>query len=184
MTHSTTMSLFCQWLLNEADRKHPTTAIVLHGSATHVGDHLVNEIAGYLNEYDEEADGLWLNATHELVLKVAADPSSRRLLGLDDLAPDQATDTPEQYLKTLQMLGSRGHLVYQAPDGGLGAPECGRSFHAGIGTKGQTFKARCHITLDPELIGPACIAPILADVFLEWAHCDERSTRTGIQPVR
>ena len=182
MTASSSMSAFCQWLLNEPDSKTPPSAIVLHGSPSRVNDSLVNEIAQYLNEYDDEADGLWLNATQELALKIARDPSSRRLLGMPDLSAQEEAETPQEFLQTLQSLIQRGHLVFKAPANDLDLPKSSRAFHAGVGAYHE-ITTRCHIIIDPEMVDLKCLPQIIADVFLEWAHCDERSSN-GIRQIR
>lgn len=182
MTASTSMSLFCQWLLNEPEGNTPPTAIVLHGDPVHVNDTLINEISQYLNEYDDEADGLWLNATTELISKVATDPNSRRLLGMQDIADQDQANTPREFLSTLHTLIERGHLVFQAPGGGIGPIETSRAFHAGVG-RCHDMTTRCHIIIDPEMVASKCVPQIIADVFLEWAHCDERDCK-GISKIR
>lgn len=182
MTASTSLSVFCQWLLAEPTSPVATCAITIHGDESAATDLLINEIAEYLNEYDEEADGLWLSATDELVEKVAEDPSNRRLLGLPDLAPGESSDQPEQFIAALEALSKKGHMVFRWPKHDWNSPSPSRTFHAGVGTC-QSVQNRCHIIVDPELVARSSIAHIIGDVFLEWMLA-KSSSQQPLQSLR
>jgi len=176
MTASSSMQTFCQWLLSDANGKLPPSAIVLQGDPSFVNDRLVGEISQYLNEYDDDADGPWLNASSELIQRIAADPSSRRLLGMADLTSPDEAKSPAEYLRTLNALTKRGHLVFRDPGEADHTIEHPRVFRAGVGGREQV-KGRCHIIIDPSMMSAECVPQVIADVFLEWVHCDERHER-------
>lgn len=167
MTSSTPMSVFCQWLLADTPTDAPACAIVLHGHKDDANNTLIENLAQYLNEYDEEADGLWLSATDELIRKASSDPSNRRLLGLPDLADPDDACRQEEIIKSLKALGKKGHLVFRCPQEPGTDLTPGRAFHAGIGNH-LTIKTPCHICVDPALMPNASIPHIIGDVFLEW----------------
>ena len=163
------LSTFHQWLLAPPVGQTATRTIVLHGEPRFSGDHLVEEIAGYLNEYDDEGAGSWFGATSDIVLQIAENSGLRRLLGMDSPCPNCPPTGPCGIGKTLTALGKKGHVVFlsKTPPGKyLDLPD---AFHAGIGDavgKG----AKCHLVLNPELMQPASIAHIVSDVFLDWCH--------------
>ena len=169
MTATTSFSVFHQWLLAEPATLASACAIVLHVSPSLPGASLIEGIAEYLNEYDDDGDGSWLPATSELIAKVSADENYRQLLGIPENEPAGAAGQ----LQTLAALGQRGRVVFQSPD--ASEPDLGgiKSFRAGIGSAPNDFKD-CHLVLNPDLIDQKSIAHIVGDVFLEWLHCDFR----------
>lgn len=177
MTASISMSVFHQWLLADPASKASACAIILHGGEFAPFGMLIQEIAEYLNEYDDDGEGRWLPATPELVGKVAKDPNHRRLLGMDENGFPEPLDPADEFRKTLSALGQRGHVVFQStgiPDEEL---DLAHTFHAGIGMA-EDISGKCHIILNPELIDQKCIAHIVGDVFLEWLNCEMRRNPT------
>jgi hypothetical protein len=181
MTASVSMSVFHQWLLADSSSTIPASAIILHMPASRPCDLLIQEIASYLNEYDDDAEGRWLPATQELVVKVSRDPHHRRLLGMGELPPGRAADSESELHKTLTALGRRGHVVFRDP----GVPDeklkLSNTFHAGVGASGEVADP-CHLILNPDLMDQKCIAHVIGDVFLEWFYSETR--RNGIQDIR
>jgi hypothetical protein len=163
MTAATSFSIFHQWLI--ADSTLPTSpcAIILHMQPQLSGCHLIEEIADYLNEYDDDGEGRWLPATAELVAKVAADDNYRLLLGI----PENTTTGTADLIKTLTALGRRGHVVFQWPESAENCLGEIQTFHAGVG-QAANIDEKCHLILNPELIEFNNIAHIIGDVFLEW----------------
>lgn len=170
MTAITSFSTFHQWLLAESAPPATACAIIIHTDSSWSSGFLIDQITEYLNEYDDEGDGCWLPATHELVARVSADANYRHLLGI----PEHAPDGPEGIVETLAALGQRGRVVFHAPE--TSDLELGqtRPFHAGVGQTSSDF-TNCHLILNPALIDPKSIVHIIGDVFLEWLHRDFRS---------
>lgn len=175
------MSLFHQWLLADPAGASPACAIVLHIPDSRSCDFLIHELTGYLNEYDDDAEGRWLPATRELVVKVSRDAHHRRLLGMDELAPGQRADSESELHQTLTAIGRRGHVVFRDPGVPDEKPSLSNTFHAGVGISGEIAEP-CHLILNPELMDQKCVARVIGDVFLEWFYCDVR--RGGIQDIR
>lgn len=182
MTASTSMSVFHQWLLAEPASKASACAIILHGNASLPGGCLIQEIADYLNEYDDDGDGRWLPATPELVEKIAQDANHRQLLGLGEGGFRANADSQAEFAKTLTALGQRGHVVFRSPGIPADKLDLANTFHAGIGNASD-IKETCHLILNPELMDQKCIGHIIGDVFLEWLHCEIRRS-APIQDIR
>ena len=173
---SALVSEFCQWLLQDRAPQAKSTSIILHGKADEISDALVEEISHHLNEYDDEANGLWLGASRRLVDTVASDPNLTQLMDLGGCCGCQGgccsrgnQTVEEKQAVILRALASRGNLVFSAPPGPLLLPARHEAFHAGIGRRADVLD-RCHITVDPELIEGGCLPQIVADVYLEWNH--------------
>lgn len=175
MTTTTSLSVFHQWLLAEPASKASACAIILHGGESSPFTSLVQDIAEYLNEYDDDGEGRWLPATPELVGKISRDPNHRRLLGMEENAEFNADDSQEEFQKTLTALGQRGHVVFQSPGVPAAELDLAHTFHAGVGSAREIREA-CHLILNPALMDQKCIAHIVGDVFLEWLHCEMRRT--------
>jgi hypothetical protein len=169
MSPSHSLSIFHQWLLAEPSGHAPNRTIMLHGDPAVFSDHLIEEIADYLNEYDDEDAGCWLAATSEVVRHVSIDEHLRQLLGAAGPCPNCPPSGPCDTRKILSALSRRGHVVLSGstpPDKKLELPQ---AFHAGIGNQsGHTLN--CHLVLNPELMDPGSLAHIIGDVYLEWLH--------------
>lgn len=166
MIATQTLSNFHHWLLAMPAAPASARAIVLHGGSPGFGGRLIEEITDYLNEYDDDGAGRWLAATSDLVVQVSESPELRRLLGIEASCQNCPPESPCGIRKTLSALGKRGHVIVHSTQEG----EIPGAFHAGIDSEPDTA-TRCHISLNPELMKPACFAPIIGDVFLEWLHC-------------
>jgi len=173
MSATTLMSVFHQWLLAAPASKESACAIILHCDESWPCGLLIQDIADYLNEYDDEGDGSWLPATPELVEKIARDEHHRRQLGLVELASPGSTAGHASYRQTLTRLGQRGHVIFRSPGVSAAELDLANTFHAGVGGR-QKIPDKCHLILNPALLDQKCIAHIVGDVFLEWLHCEMR----------
>jgi hypothetical protein len=182
MTASTPMSVFHQWLLADPASQASACAIILHCANSMPCARLIQDIADYLNEYDDDGDGRWLPATPELVGKISQDENHRRLLGMAEITPDASANPQAGYRQTLTGLGQRGHVVFRSPGSSDEALDLSNTFHAGIGCPAD-IPAKCHLILNPALLEQKCMAHIIGDVFLEWHHCEMRRG-TPIHEIR
>ena len=173
MTASTSIAVFHQWLLADPASKASACAIILHCDDSVPYVHLIQELAEYLNEYDDDGDGRWLPASPELVAKIARDPNHRRLLGMPDREPATGDDPQAEYRRTLSGLGQRGHVVFRSPDSAHDDLRLANTFHAAIGSP-REITEKCHLFLNSALMDQKCIAHVIGDVFLEWLHCQMR----------
>jgi hypothetical protein len=158
---------FHKWLAAGSEGQSAPCSILIHGEETPAKAILIQQIAEYLNEYDDESDGRWLAATDDLVCRISGDAFLRQLVGLDfDIASGRTA-----FAKTFSALASRGHVIAQSPP----TLECdfgiAHTFDVGLG---ELPLPSCHMVLNPEKIAPAHLAPIIGDVFLEWFHHDAR----------
>ena len=169
MMVTNSLSAFHHWLLTLPVEQSASRTIVLHGDPDTSSNHLVGEIAGYLNEYDDEGAGRWFPATSEIVMEVAENPGLRRLLELGDPCPNCPPTGPCGIGKILTALGKRGHVVFLSRTQLGKRLELPEAFHAGIGRKIET-DVKCHLVLNPELMQRTSIAHIISDVFLDWRH--------------
>lgn len=173
MTASHSLSIFHHWLLAESSGHAPNRTIMLHGDPMVFSDRIIEEIADYLNEYDDDDDGRWLAATTDLVLQVSEDVHLRQLLGIPDSSPDSSPDSPPSdscgTRKILSALGQRGHVVFRESSPSSNKLDLPNAFHAGIGSQPGHVQ-KCHVVLNPELMNPCSLAHIIGDVFLEWLH--------------
>ena len=167
------MAVFHQWLLADPACSTSACAIILHCPESMPCSHLIQDIAAFLNEYDDDGDGRWLPATPELVAKIALDDNHRRLLGMAELDPDHPPEPLTDHRLTLTGLGQRGHVVFRSPGPHDPDLQLNQTFHVGVG-RPREIKEKCHLILNSELLDQKCIAHIVGDVFLEWLHCKAR----------
>ncbi len=156
---------FHNWLNAKADRKGKAVSIFIDHEDTYSSEDLIQRIADYLNEYDDDGDGRWLAATHDLVRRVSSDPFLRQLVGLEYETPPGESSSSSNVERTYSALAHRGRVISRRSEAiERGAPE---HFDVGVG---DTPLASCHLVLNPEKIRLEQMAPIISDVFLEWLH--------------
>jgi hypothetical protein len=171
MTSSCSLTLLHQWFLAETKDRSSARTIILHGESAKIEEDLIDEIAAYLNEYDDDEAGNWLAVKSELVQQIAEDADLRSLLGMVDTCPNCPPTSDCGIRKTYQAFGERGHVIFHAVSPPGKPLELSEAFHAGIGNQ-STISVKCHVVLDPDLMETKSIAPIIGDVFLEWLQGD------------
>jgi hypothetical protein len=157
------MSEFHQWLASEAPYTADGCSIFIHDKRSMEDEALIRRIVQYLNEYDEEGEGRWLAATHELVERISVDPFLRQLVGLDE----EPSHGQSLYEGALSALATRGHIVAHRTDAEDPGHISPKRFDVGLGDMHATC---CHMILNPDKISHDQIAPIIGDVFLDWAR--------------
>jgi hypothetical protein len=159
----TTLTEFHHWLLAEETTGAPF--ILLHTSE---GGPLgcAAAVARHLNEFDEESGGNWIALTHEVVHAIAADPAQRRLLGVADACPSCPPTSRCGIKKILTAIARRGHVVFDDPIAVEATKDEDNGFHASVGIPPEA--ENFHIIINPELFHARCLAPLIADSYLEW----------------
>ena len=173
MIPSSSISLFHQWLLTVPHSSAAACSIILHCHDSAPPTQLIQDIADYLNEYDDEGAGCWLPACPDLVHHLSRDAHHRRRLGMPAIDPALGCDPQAEYRLTLTHLGQRGHVVLLSPGTPPHDLPLPHSFHAAVG-KDPDIREKCHLFLNSALMDQKCIAHVIGDVFLEWLHCDLR----------
>ena len=172
MTAPTSISVFRQWLLADPASNPSACAIILHCEDPGSCAWLIQDIADYLNEYDDDGDGRWLPASQELIEKISRDPHHCQQLGLRDCG---TADPQAGYRQTLTGLVQRGHVILRSPEVSHELLDLSNTFHVGVGCA-RVIQEKCHLILNPDLMDQKCIAHIIGDVFLEWLHCEMRQS--------
>jgi len=161
---ASTLTEFHHWLLAEETVGAPFLIL-------RVGEegpiHLAGAVARHLNEFDEESGGNWIALSQEVVLAIAADPAQRRLLGLDEPPSGQPPTSPSGIRKVLAALARRGHIVFDHPIALEVVDDESAAFLAAVGMPEQGLHP-FHLVVNPERFHSRCIAPLIADSFLEW----------------
>lgn len=158
---------FHNWLHAKCNPLGESCSILLHDNGAVVDDGLVEKIAEYLNEYDEEGEGRWLAATETLVRAIAEDAFLRQLIGLEYELLNEKADCSAIFARAFDAMSRRGHIIGRPPVSDYLLQSNGQHFDVGIG---DTEPRLCHMILNPDKISSEHIAPIIGDVFLEWLH--------------
>jgi hypothetical protein len=162
----TTLADFHHWLL---DGRSTGTPFLVLSFGLRPDPSCAALIARHLNEFDEGASGDWLPIGERIVDAIAADPAQRRLLGIAEACPNCPPTSPCGRRKILAALAGRGHVVIDHPL----APEAVRDqpggFRVAVGAPPQRPEDY-HLIIRPDAFGPKCLAPLIADSFLEWSE--------------
>lgn len=172
MVQSSLLSEFHRWLLRDPEQA-PTSkrCIVLHGSKD--WPQLTRRVASYLNEFDDDAQGLWIGINEELLQLIANDPAQRRILGLEDCCAKCPPTGACGLRKVLKRCAEHGCVVMDSIHSGQATKELAHVFHAAVGE----VLWPCHLRIEASLFLPRSIAPMVSDVFLDWVQNPLESTR-------
>lgn len=166
MTLVRTLSDFHHWLLDgKPDLTSHPHVIVLHGAGSF--PLLGAAIAHYLNEYDDQAAGHWMAMPPHLIDAIAADAAQRRLLGVDQPCDKCPPTGPCGLRKVIKGLALHGHVVLDSPHASAATEKIDGVFHVSL----STMHKDCHMHLNAARFDERCLAPIIADVYLEWLQC-------------
>ncbi|MBB5351637.1 hypothetical protein HNR46_001876 [Haloferula luteola] len=161
-----TLTDFHHWLLAEETAGAP---FILLDTGDVARPACAAAIARHLNEFDESSGGNWVSLGSEVIETIAADPAQRRLLGLVDSAPSGPTPHIDPITSVLVALAHRGRIVINHPSATDLLAEIPHGFRAALGLPGDGGE-HFHIILDPNGFPQRCLAPLVADSFLEWLH--------------
>jgi len=171
MSSAKTLSAFHHWLLDgKPDLLGHLRVMVLHGTQSFPD--LAGSIAHYLNEYDDRADGHWLAVGEPLIATIAADAAQRRLLGVDQPCDKCPPAGPCGLRKVIKGLALHGHVVLDSIHAGAATETLDGVFHVSLGAPHKDKD--CHMHLNAARFHEHCLAPIIADVYLEWVQCSYR----------
>lgn len=156
---------FHNWLSAQANGQGKACSIIIHHGEAYSSEALIQKIADYLNEYDDEGDGRWLAATQDLVRRVSGDPFLRQLVGLEYEIPKNGASRSSTFDRTYSALAHRGRVIGRQSE--VFDRSSQQHFDVGVGNMSP---GKCHMVLNPDKIHLDQMAPIISDVFLEWLH--------------
>lgn len=166
------LSEFHRWLY--AERTPSPGAIVLHGTPRlPIG--LVARLEQHLNEFDEDARGLWQGFAPELVLELSGASNERRLLGLPDACDHDGCGTARACSKVCCALARRGFAVLEGVQAIDACADLEPVFRVSLGAGEQDV---FHLCLKPEWFNLRALPAIIGDTYLEW-----RATRAPARAV-
>lgn len=169
MSHPSALSEFHHWLLDgKPDLTGHPHVIVLYGAESFHG--LTRALAHYLNEYDDEAHGHWMAAQAPLIESIAGDATQRKLLGVDQACEKCPPTGPCGLRKVIKALAQQGHVVFDSPHAAAATESVDGVFYVSL----SAFHKDCHMHLNASRFHQRCLAPIIADVYLEWFQCSVR----------
>lgn len=162
----TTLTEFHHWLLAEEANGAP---FILLETGELPRSACAAKIAHHLNEFDDDSGGNWVSLDSEVIHAIAVDPAQGRLIGLDDARIENSPTSASGIQRVIRALARRGHIVINHPEATAALAEEPNGFRAALGlppSGGDGF----HIILDPGGFPSQCLAPLVADSFLEWLH--------------
>lgn len=162
----TTLTEFHHWLLAEEAVGAP---FILLDTGEMPRSSCAANIAKHLNEFDEASGGNWVALDPQVIHAIAADPAQRRLLGVNGPVPEPNPTSPEGIGRILAALANRGHIVINHPAAFDAVGDHPRGFRAALGMPARGGEGY-HIIIDPSGFPARCLAPLVADSFLEWVH--------------
>ncbi|GAA5482826.1 hypothetical protein [Haloferula sargassicola] len=159
----TTLTDFHHWLLADVSEGAP---FILLDTGELSRPSCAAAIARHLNEFDESSGGNWIALDAAVIETIAADAAQRRLIGLGEPTVSPAGD-PANVGEVLVALARRGHIVINHAGAFIALAGDPRGFKAALGLP-ESGGEGYHIILDPSGFPSRCLAPLVADSFLEW----------------
>lgn len=169
MSAVSNLANFHHWLLDgKPNALAYPQVIVLYGASPY--PQLSTAIAHYLNEYDDQANGHWICAHAELIETIAGDSMQRKLLGVDQTCEKCPPTGPCGLRKVIKGMAVRGHVIIESIHAAAATEGLDGVFHVSL-SKGHKD---CHVHINAERFDERCLAPIIADIYLEWFQCSFR----------
>lgn len=164
--YATTVADFHRWLLGTHGPGSPFVVLRFSERPTLPCAEI---IARHLNEFDDRAAGDWLAISSPLLEILAQDPTQQRLLGIADHPSNDLPARDRRRGNCLAALAKRGRVVIDHPLAPEVVRDQPRGFRVAIGTPPR-LADDYHLIIRPDAFGPRCLAPLIADSFLEWAE--------------
>ncbi|MGB6220609.1 hypothetical protein [Haloferula sp.] len=161
----TTLTEFHHWLLAEEAKGAPFVLLQTQDSSL-IG--CAAAVARLLNEFDEESGGNWIALTPQIIHAIAADPAQRRLLGITESCGKCPPTSRCGLRKVVAAIAKRGHVVFDDALAFEAIDEDPNGFRGSIGIPKSSADSY-HIILNPSRFHSRCLAPLIADSFLEWS---------------
>ncbi|MEN9992213.1 MAG: hypothetical protein RLZZ224_1915 [Verrucomicrobiota bacterium] len=169
MSAVSNLANFHHWLLDgKPNALAYPQVMAVHGTCAYPW--LTTAIANYLNEYDDQANGHWICANADLIETIAGDAMQRRLLGVDQTCEKCPPTGPCGLRKVIKGMAQRGHVIIESIHATAATEGLEGVFHVSL-TKGLKD---CHVYVHAERFDERCLAPIIADIYLEWFQCSFR----------
>jgi hypothetical protein len=106
-----------------------------------------------------------------LIEAIAADPSQRRLVGVDAACEKCPPTSACGIRKVIAAVSARGNCVLDSIYAPVATMDMNQAFRVSLSNP----QGNWHVRLDPSLFPASCLAPIIGDIYLEWleCHCDD-----------
>lgn len=158
---SPSVAWFADWVRRAATTTHLRSIILGAQCSTNLRN-IGLQVAGYLNEFDSEAEGHWHTFTPEILQECANEPNYRELLLSDD---DQAGSDLERITHSIIKAGG---AVVEDPGSIKISSNPGLAFRVCLCESQPGCFAPCHMWLNPLQFPRESLVSIIADSFLDW----------------
>lgn len=166
-TLSATPAGFIEWL-DQAASNPPEHSIVIGAKCCADIDCVGNDIASYLNEFDDATGSHWRAFNTEDFRRLAGDPGCRNLI-IDDLPDDPGLTPPFSDLdRIIRRLGVLGGAILEGQASLDAAAGLQNTFQVCLCCTDHTDTENCHMWLNPKLFSRDSLVSVIADSFLDW----------------
>jgi len=170
MSSLSSLSAFHHWLLEVShDDTTPPNVLIVGDALSY--PQLAADIAHHLNQFHDSNSGKWLALPTVLIEAIAADPSQRRLVGVDAACEKCPPTSACGIRKVIAAVAARGNCVLDSVYAAAATIGMTQAFRVSLSNPQGSW----HVRLDPSLFPASCLAPIIGDIYLEWleCHCDD-----------
>lgn len=164
------------WLAEWIDRPAEAPAhrsIVLGSKCATDLKSIGSQIAIYLNQFDEQAEGHWRAFTHEDLYKIAGNPATREMI-LNNAEPDPHPGPPDSDLdRVARRIARLGNAILEGQyslDATTGLHE---TFRVCLCGHHPPCIEPCNMWLNPATFTRGSLVSVIADSFLDWSSKGE-----------
>ena len=158
---SPSVAWFADWVKRAATAS-PLRSIIIGAKCAGDLRHIGLQVAGYLNEFDSDADGHWHAFTPEILQECVDEPNYREMLLSDDRGGGSTLE------RVTHSIIEAGGAVVEDP-GSIQMPaDTGIAFRVCLCESLPGCIEPCHMWLNPEQFPRESLVSIIADSFLDW----------------
>jgi hypothetical protein len=156
-----------EWLGRTTDLA-PQRSIVIGSKCSADLKLIGTEVAHYLNEFDDQAEGHWHDFSHDDLYRLAGDPACREMI-LSGCELDPHSGPPDSDLdRVARRLARLGGAILEGQYSLDATNDLDTAFRVCLCGQHPACIEPCHIWLNPTTFSREGLVAVIADSFLDW----------------
>jgi hypothetical protein len=167
-----TAAWLAEWIDRPAETP-PHRSIVLGSKCAADLKSIGSQIAIYLNQFDEQAEGHWRAFTHRDLYEIAGNPTTREMI-LNPAEPDPHPGPPDSDLdRVARRIARLGNAILEGQYSLDATNELESTFRVCLCGNHPPCIEPCNMWLNPTTFTHGSLVSVIADSFLDWSSKGE-----------
>jgi|GEM_PF-1195638 len=157
-----------EWLARASEIPHQRSIVIGSKCCADLKS-IGTEIAHYLNEFDDRADGHWHDFCHQDIYHLAGDPACREMI-LCGAEPDLHDGPPDSDLdRVARRIARLGGAILEGQYSLDATNDLDTAFRVCLCGNHPACLEPCHIWLNCNTFSRESLVAVISDSFLDWA---------------